>query len=184
MEIIPNRSAALEKLTNFVSEPYLLLHSKMVALALEAYAHKFQEDQDLWYVTGLLHDLDYQQYPDKHPAVSLTWFAEWGYDPRLIHAVAAHAMSQPRIEADSLLAKTLIAVDELAGLLYAYSLMRPQGFKGMEAKSAFKKFKDKAFAAKVDREEIKYGVTMMGIDLKEHISFLINVYQTSDLLGQ
>jgi putative nucleotidyltransferase with HDIG domain len=176
MEVIPTIKEAESKLIEYIKEPYLQLHSRMVAKAMRAYAAKYQEDEDLWYITGLLHDLDYEQYPEKHPELSLQWFGEWGYDHRLIHAVAAHAISTPRIKPESNLAKALIAIDELAGLLYAYSLMRPDGFKGMEAKSALKKFKDKAFAAKIDREEIKYGVEELGIDLKEHISNLINVY--------
>jgi len=176
MEIIPSVAEAEAKLVENIKEPYLQLHSRMVAKAMKAYASKFQEDENLWYITGLIHDLDYEQFPSEHPARSLEWFEQWGYDPRLIHAVAAHAISNPRVKPETNMAKALIAIDELAGLLYAYSLMRPDGFKGMEAKSAMKKFKDKAFAAKIDREEIKYGVTELGIDLKEHISNLITIY--------
>lgn len=176
MEIIPTPQEAETKLIEYIKEPYLQLHSRMVAKAMKAYAIKYNEDESLWYVTGLLHDLDYEQFPNEHPSRSLEWFSKWGYDHRLIHAVAAHAISMPRIKPESNMAKSLIAIDELAGLLYAYSLMRPDGFKGMEAKSALKKFKDKAFAAKIDREEIKYGVNELGIDLKEHISNLITIY--------
>lgn len=176
MEIIPTLAEAEAKLLEYIKEPYLQLHSRMVAKAMKAYALKYQEDEDLWYITGLLHDLDYEQFPDEHPLRSLEWFTEWGYDKKLIHAVAAHAISNPRIKPESIMAKALIAIDELAGLLYAYSLMRPNGFKGMEAKSAMKKFKDKAFAAKIDRQEIQYGVDELGIELKEHISNLITVY--------
>lgn len=176
MEIVPTVLEAEAKLLEYINEPYLQLHSRMVAKAMKAYALKYQEDENLWYITGLLHDLDYEQYPDAHPKRSLEWFTDWGYDPKLIHAVAAHAISEPRIKPESNMAKALIAIDELAGLLYAYSLMRPDGFKGMEAKSAMKKFKDKAFAAKIDREEIQYGVNELGIELKEHISNLISIY--------
>lgn len=174
MEVtLPTREAARILLNEYVKEPYQILHAEMVAKALEAYAKKYNEDQELWYITGLLHDLDYYQHPKEHPKKSLSWFSEWGYPEELIHAVAAHSPELPRITPNSMLAKALIASDELCGLIYAYSLMRPTGMDGMEAKSVLKKFKDKAFAAKIDRSEISHGVELMGIDLKEHIENLI-----------
>jgi predicted hydrolase (HD superfamily) len=173
---LPSRTQAEKLLTEHVKDKYLLLHSHMVAGGLEAYAKKGNTDPDLWYITGLLHDLDYGEFPDEHPKRSLVWFTEWQYPEELIHAVEAHGTYSPRIEPKSSLAKTLIAVDELAGLLYAYSLMRPTGFNGMDAKGALKRFKDKAFAAKISREEIQYGVDQLGIDLKEHMQFLIDIY--------
>jgi putative nucleotidyltransferase with HDIG domain len=172
--MLPTRAKALELLNEYVKDDYLIKHSLMVAKGLEAYSIKFNEDKDLWYITGLLHDIDYFQFPAEHPSKSLGWFKEWEFPQELIHAVAAHGISLPRIKPESNLAKALIAVDELQGLLYAYSLMRPTGFEGMEAKSALKKFKDKAFAAKIDRNEIQYGVNELGVDLKEHIQFLID----------
>lgn len=178
MEIIPTKKVAEALLKEHIKEDYLKLHSKMVAIVMEAYAKKFNEDSDMWYVTGLLHDLDYEKFPKEHPKKSIEWMKEWNYDERIIHAVRAHGTREPRTKPESTLAKALIAVDELCGLLYAYSLMRPTGFQGMEAKSVMKKFKDKAFAAKIDREEINYGVNEMGIDLKEHIDFMINVLNT------
>ena len=173
MEMIPTRQEANDRLNEYVRDPYLLLHSQMVAKCMEAYAKKYSEDIDLWYVTGLLHDLDYEQHPTEHPNMSTDLMQTWNYDKRIIHAVQAHGTHLPRIRPESLLAKALIATDELCGLLYAYSLMRPTGFEGMEANSAMKKFKDKAFAAKIDRDEIQYGVSEMGVDLKEHIQYLI-----------
>lgn len=167
---LPTREKALELLNEYVKEPYQVLHAKMVADALARYATIYNEDTELWYITGLLHDLDYFKHPDVHPAKSLEWFRDWGYPEELIHAVAAHGIDLPRIKPDTNLAKALIATDELCGLIYANSLMRPTGMVGMEAKSVMKKFKDKAFAAKIDREEIRYGVDLLGIDLKEHIA--------------
>jgi putative nucleotidyltransferase with HDIG domain len=170
---LPTREEAEKLLNEYVKDEYLIKHSNMVAKGMEAYAKKQNEDVELWFITGLLHDLDYYQFPLEHPTKSITWFKDWDFDSALIHAIAAHGISEPRVIPESNLAIYLIAVDELTGLLYAYSLMRPTGSDGMVAKSAMKKFKDKAFAAKIDREEILYGVGLLGIDLKEHMDFLI-----------
>lgn len=174
---LPSREEAEKLLKDYITDDYLIKHSHMVAKGLEAYANKLNENIELWYITGLLHDLDYYQFPTEHPAKSVEWFKTWDFDPILIHAISAHGNNEPRIIPDSLLAKYLIAVDELTGLLHAYSLMRPTGYFGMESKSAIKKFKDKAFAAKIDRNEIMYGVNLLGIDLKEHIDFLIGQFK-------
>lgn len=175
---LPTREQAHELLEQHVQEPYQRLHAQMVARAMERLATDYNDDADLWYITGLLHDLDYNEFPDAHPNESLKWFAEWKYPEQLIHAVAAHAQSSGRtdIHPKTQIDFALIACDELSGLLYAYSLMRPTGFDGMEAKSVVKKFKDKAFAAKIDRTEIMTGVEGLGLDLKEHIQKLIDVF--------
>lgn len=171
-----SRIQAEQLLDEHVKDDYQKLHAHMVANAMEAYADKFGEDKDLWYITGLLHDLDYFEYPSEHPGKSLDWFKKWDYPDELIHAVAAHGIFEPRIKPQSDLAKALIAVDELCGFLHAYSLMRPGGYEGMKASKAKKKFKDKAFAAKVSREEILYGVEELGVDFSEHVTFLIEVF--------
>ena len=175
---LPTRDEAHKLLEEHVKEDYQKLHAHMTARAMERYATEYGQNEDLWYITGLLHDLDYFEYPDEHPNESLKWFADWKYPKRMIHAIAAHAQSSGRtdVPAQTQLDFALIACDELSGLLYAYSLMRPTGFDGMEAKSVMKKFKDKAFAAKIDREEIKLGVEGLGADLKEHIQKLIDVF--------
>ncbi len=175
---LPTREEAMKLLEEHVKEPYQILHAKMAAAGMEEYAEKLGANKELWYITGLLHDLDYFKHPDAHPNESMKWFAEWKYPEELIHAVAAHAHSSGRTEIlpSSQLDFALIACDELSGLLYAYSLMRPTGFEGMEAKSVMKKFKDKAFAAKIDREEIMLGVEGLGLDLKEHMQTLIEVF--------
>lgn len=169
-------------LEEVVKDDYQKLHAKMVAEALRAYAGKFGEDEDLWYITGLLHDLDYYDYPDEHPQHELRWFKEWGFPKVMIQAVAAHAHKRTGEEPQSLLGSALIATDELSGFLYAYSLMRPTGFEGMKAKSVKKKFKDKAFAKKVDRDEIMYGVEKFGEDFSQHITFLIQIFGNMDEL--
>jgi len=173
---LPTREKNGEILREYVKDEYLIKHSYMVAKGLESYAVKYNENKDLWYITGLLHDLDYYQYPTRHPAKSLEWFNQWGYPEELIHAISAHGMTEPRVKPKTNLAKVLIAVDELTGLLYAYSLMRPTGFVGMEAKSVIKKLKDRAFAAKIDREEIIYGINEINVGLEEHINYLLKLY--------
>lgn len=165
-------------LASHVSDEYQLLHAKMVASAMKIYAEKLGEDVDLWYITGLLHDVDYEEYPEEHPLKSVKWFQEMDVPETLIHAVKAHGYDRTGVSPETKLAAALIAVDELSGFLYAYSLMRPGGFDGMKAPKVVKKLKDPAFAAKISRDSIEYGVERFGVDLSEHISFLVNVFSS------
>ena len=175
--MLPTREEALKLLEEHVKDDYQKLHVKMVAAALEMYAKEYGEDLGLWYITGILHDLDYFEFPDEHPMRSLGWFKEWNYPEELIHAVAAHNWKRSGVQPESKLAAALIATDELSGFLYAYSLMRPEHWEGMKPSSVQKKFKDKAFAAKIDREEIMFGVEKLGVDFSEHIQKLIEVFK-------
>jgi predicted hydrolase (HD superfamily) len=179
---LPSREEALKLLNEHVKDPYQILHANMIANGMEFYGEKYGEDKELWYITGLLHDIDYFEFPNVHPAESLKWFKEWGYPQEMIDAVEAHGMDLPRIAPTTKLGKALIAIDELAGLIYAYSLMRPTGFEGMEAKSILKKFKDKAFAAKISREEVQYGIDLLGEDFAEHVANLISVFQKMNIV--
>lgn len=179
---LPSHNEAVAMLEEHVTDKYQLLHARMVAEGLKAYARKFGENEDLWWITGLIHDVDYFEFPDEHPHRSLEWFAEKGYPEQLQHAVSAHAWKWTNVQPQTKLAAALIAIDELAGFLYAYSLMRPEGWNGMGVSSIKKKFKDKSFAAKIDREEIQFGITKLGVDFDEHVQFLIDVYQNMDEL--
>ncbi len=179
---LPSREEAEFLLNKHVKDDYQKLHAKMVASALEQYAGKFKANNELWFIAGLLHDLDYFEYPDEHPKKSLEWFKEKEYSEALMHAIAAHAYQRTGVEPKTKLAAALIATDELSGLLYAYSLMRPEGFKGMSAGSVKKKFKDKAFARTVDRNDVLYGIEKLGVDFDEHVNFLISVYSEIDEL--
>ncbi len=175
---LPTREEALNLLSEWVKEPYQILHSKMVAAAVESYAEKYGEDKDLWYISGLLHDLDYYKHPEEHPKVSLEFFKGKGYPEELIDAVAAHAWDRTGVEPKTKLAKALYASDEMSGLIYAYSLVRgADKFQGMEVKSVLKRFKELKFAAKINREEIRKGVELMGISLEDHVKNLIEVFQ-------
>lgn len=140
-----------------------------------AIAPDLHEDPLLWYVTGLLHDLDYQQHPDTHPGPSLQWFKEWGYPGSLIHAVEAHAYGYNgyTTQPETRLAAALVACDELTGLFYAYRKMNPVRYGDMKAASIRKKYKDPGFAAKIDRGIIQLGCDKLGIPLDEHIANLI-----------
>ena len=181
---LPTRQKARKLLEEYVQEPYQRLHAEMVGRAMETCAKEYGKNEDLWFITGLLHDLDYDKYPNEHPNESLKWFKKWGYPQELIDTVSAHAFGSnrtntpPKTQMDF----ALIACDELSGLLYAYSLMRPTGFDGMKAKSVKKKFKDKSFAAKIDRAEIMVGVDGLQIDLGEHMQKLIEVFGQMDEL--
>ena len=174
---LPSRKESLELLEKHVADDYQKLHAKMIAAALEMYAKEYGENPELWYITGLLHDLDYYEFPSEHPNQSLEWFTGWGYPEALTHAVAAHYWKKTGVQPATRLAAALIATDEMSGLLYAYSLMRPERWEGMKAGSANKKFKDKSFAAKVDREEILFGVEKLGVEFNDHVAFLISVFQ-------
>ena len=172
---ILSREEGYKLLYKHVKDDYQIKHSVMVASVLERYAEKFGEDKDLWFLTGLLHDLDYYEFPNEHPKIEIKWFEDMGLPEELIHAVKAHALSLTGEVPQTKLASCILATDELCGLVHAYSLMRPNKYEGMEASSVLKKFKDKTFASKIDREEIKKGVEYFGEDMKEHIDFVISV---------
>jgi predicted hydrolase (HD superfamily) len=172
---LPTKDEALQLLEQHVNDAYQRYHARMVATALEGYARRFQADPQLWFVTGLLHDLDFERHPDTHPRESLRWFAEWHYPEELIHAVEAHACGYngfstlPRTP----LAAALLASDELCGIFYAYRKLNPVGYGEMKASSIRKKVKEPAFAAKVDRATIFRGCEHLGVTVDDHIANLI-----------
>ncbi len=173
---LPSREEAEKLLTTYVKNPALLHHCHMVAKAMEAYAHILGEDTELWYQTGLLHDLDWEEYPDEHPNKAIAELLP-AYPQTLKDAIAAHAPGRTGKEPISQLEKYLFACDELSGLMHAASLMRPNGFADMEAKSVKKKLKDKAFAANVSREDIEHGMQLINKQADDHITFLITVFK-------
>lgn len=154
----------------------------MVAIAMEGYAPQFQGDPDLWFISGLLHDIDFEQHPETHPAQSLRWFAEWGYPEDLIHAVEAHAYGYhgfntlPRTK----LAAALLACDEISGIFYAYRKLNPVPYGQMKASSIKKKIKEPAFAAKIDRATIYTGCEHLGVSVDDHVVNLIRFFAQLD----
>lgn len=175
---LPSRAEAQTLLEQHVKDDYQRYHAQMVALAMQGYSKIFNEDVDLWYLTGFLHDLDFEEYPDTHPAESLKWFAEWDYPKDFIHAVEAHAFGYNGFETlpETKLAAALMACDEISGIFYAYRKINPIPYGEMKAKSILKRLKTKSFAAKIDRETIFRGCEKLGVELNEHIANLIQFF--------
>jgi putative nucleotidyltransferase with HDIG domain len=147
-----------------------------VETAVRAYARKFGEDEEKWGLVGLLHDFDYERWPDppQHPLEGAKILAAQGYPEEIIYAIKSHADYLPDCPRVSRLDKTLYACDELAGFVTACAMVRPEGIRGMEAKSVKKKLKAKGFAAAVNRDDITRGAADLGVDLDEHIQFVID----------
>lgn len=142
---------------------------------MRAYARRFDEDEELWGLTGLLHDLDYERYPDLdtgHPRYALRELEARGYPAELIRAVASHADFLD-VSRDSRMEKTLYAVDELSGFILAVAYVRPDGLSGMTPKSVKKKLRQPSFAAAVDRDAMRAGAEDLGVDFDEHLAFVI-----------
>jgi putative nucleotidyltransferase with HDIG domain len=175
----PTRDEAWRLFCEWTESDSLRRHVLGVEAAMRAYAARYDEDEELWAATGILHDLDYERHPDLetgHPRVALALFEEKGYPPELIDAVAGHApyLGVPR---ETRIAKTLYAVDELTGFIAAVSLVRPTGIEGLAPKSVKKKMKQPSFAAAVDREELRRGAQELGEDFDEHVAFVIAAMQ-------
>jgi len=171
----PTRQEAWELVEEWVASDSLRKHLLGVEAAMVAYAGTWDEDEEMYAVTGLLHDLDYDRYPDLgtgHPRHALKLFEEKGYPQELIDAVAGHAifLGVPR---ETKLAKTLFAVDELSGFISACALVRPTGIHGLAPKSVKKKLKQPSFAAGGNREEVQQGAEELGVDFDEHVAFAI-----------
>jgi len=180
------REEAWELLTEYTKKEGLIKHALAVEALMRAYAKKFNEDEETWGVVGLLHDFDYEKYPslEDHPMKGQEILKEKGLPEDLRKAILAHAphTGEPR---DNLMKKTLFAVDELAGFITAVALVRPsKKVADVKVKSVRKKFKDKAFAASVNREDIKTGIEELGIDEAEHIQLCIDAMAgIADQLG-
>lgn len=151
----------------------------MVAEAMAAYARELSQDEELWYQTGLLHDLDWEMYPDEHPNKALTEILT-EYPQEMLDAIAAHAPDRTGRHPSSMLDTYLFACDEVSGFMHAVSLMRPNGFAGMKYKSVKKKLKDKSFAAAVSRDDITEGIELINTSAEEHITFLITVFNAME----
>jgi len=167
------KDKALEILKEFTKTESLIKHAYAVAASMKFYAEKNGEDIEKWEATGLLHDFDYEMFPDNHPQKGEEILKEKEVEPDIIRAIQGHA-DYTGVSRDTLMEKTLFAVDELSGFVMAVAYVRPEKVKGMKVKSVKKKLKDKGFAAKVSREDIYKGVTELGIDLDEHIQNVID----------
>ena len=170
----PTRAQAWETLTRYTRSDALRRHALAVEAAVGAYARRFGEDEELWRVAALLHDFDYEIHPtlDKHPQDGAPILREEGYPDEVVAAVLSHAehLGLPR---DTPLKRTLFACDELAGFVHACGLVRPDGIETLEPKSVRKKLKQPSFAAGVNRDDVYKGAEQLGVDLDEHIRFVI-----------
>jgi putative nucleotidyltransferase with HDIG domain len=182
----PSRDEAWELFCEWTQSDSLRKHALGVEAAMRAYARELGEDEELWAVAGIVHDLDYERHPDLdtgHPRIALEELRKRGYPDEVIDAVAGHAefLDVPR---ETPMAKTLFAVDELSGFIAACALVRPTGIEGMKPKSVRKKLKQPSFAAKVDRGQIQRGIEELGVDESEHIQFVIDAMtERADELG-
>jgi len=172
---MPNREDALELLKQYNSNPALVQHGQQVEACMRYFAAKAGEDVDLWGIVGLLHDLDYGQYPEEHCTKAAEIMAEAGYSEEIIRAMMSHAWGIcTDVEPLSAMEKTLYAVDELSGLVNACVLVRPsRSIMDLGLKSVKKKFQTKSFAAGVDRETVRKGADMLGMGLDELMTEVI-----------
>ncbi len=168
-----DRAEARILLESMTQSQSLLRHMRTIELVMEAYAKKLGENENEWAIAGLLHDADYEAYPEQHPSVIVEKLNSMGED-KIAHAISAH-YTKWNVPYENMLDKALLACDELTGFIVACSQVRPEGVATLEPKSVIKKLKDKNFAAKVERDEVYKGVELMGVDLKEHIAFIIQV---------
>jgi putative nucleotidyltransferase with HDIG domain len=170
-----SRDEAWDLVTEWIESESLRRHVLSVEAAMRAYARKNGEDEELWALTGLLHDLDYERYPELdtgHPRYAMKELEARDYPPELVRAVASHA-DFLGVSRDSAMEKTLYAVDELTGFIAAVAYVRPEGIRGMTPKSVKKKLKTPAFAAAVNREELHEAAEDLGVDFDDHLAFVI-----------
>ena len=182
---VPSREETLAIMHEFTASDSLRKHMLSVEAGMRGYAEKFGEDPDRWGITGLIHDFDYERYPnnahsptEEHPAEGVRILRGKGFPEDILEAILGHA-NYSGVPRESKMAKTLYAVDELTGLITATALVRPsKSVMEVEARSVRKKMKDKAFARGVNRDDVIEGAADLGVDLDEHIDFVIRAMQS------
>jgi putative nucleotidyltransferase with HDIG domain len=177
-----NRQGAWELVTSYTTQPHLIRHMLAVEAAMRKYAEHFGGDPDIWGLVGLVHDFDYEQNPDisveGHPLVGAKILGERGADEAVIRAVLSHASEVSGIYPESLMERTLVAVDELTGFLVAVALVRPsKSILDVKVKSVRKKWKTKEFAAAVNRKEIEEAAEKIDMPLDDHIQMVLEAMQ-------
>jgi putative nucleotidyltransferase with HDIG domain len=179
-----DRIFCFKLLKDYTSNNSLLKHALAVEACVRAYANKFGEDEEYWGNVALLHDFDYERYPQEHPFKGAEILKSFNFSEDFIKSILSHA-DYTGIKRESLLQKVLFACDELAGFITAVSYVRPnKSLVEVEVKSVLKKLKDKAFAKNVNREDIINGAKELGIDLNEHINFCLEAMKSKkDLIG-
>jgi putative nucleotidyltransferase with HDIG domain len=179
---MPDRQDAWDLVCEYTQNINLRRHMLAVEAGMRAYARRFGEDEELWGLVGLIHDFDYERYPDVatdgHPNTGAPILRERGYDEMVVRAVLSHATEVTGVERQTRMEHALYAVDELTGLITAVALVRPsKDIRDVKVKSVKKKWKDKAFAAGVHREDIEAGAAALGIDLWEHVGVVLAAMQ-------
>lgn len=170
-----DRESAWALLTEWTEKDHLLKHALAVEAAMRAYARRFGEDEELWGVTGLVHDMDYERHPtmEEHPYVGVKALEEAGYPEEVRQAVLGHA-PYTGVPRETLMAKALFAVDELTGFIVAVALVRPsRSILDVKVSSVTKKFKDRSFAAPVSREDIQQGAADLGLEVADHVGVVL-----------
>lgn len=173
-----DRQASYDLMCEFTASDSLRRHMLAVEFAMAAYARKLGEDENKWSIVGLLHDFDYERWPEvpDHPMQGSRILQEKGYPDDVVYAIKSH-VDQVQVPRLSTMDKALYACDELCGFITAVAYVRPDGIHGMKAKSVRKKMKQKSFAAAVNREDIVNGAEDFGVELNEHIQFVIEALQ-------
>lgn len=177
-----NRQEAWGIVCEYTESPQLRRHMQAVEAAMRAYARHFGEDEEKWGLVGLLHDFDYERYPDVaengHPNTGAPILRERGVDKEIVQAILSHATEVTGVERQSKMEHALYAVDELTGLIVAVALVRPsKDIRDVKVKSVRKKWKAKAFAPGVNREEIEAGAAALGVELSDHIRIVLEAMQ-------
>jgi putative nucleotidyltransferase with HDIG domain len=172
------REQALEILKTHVKQENLLQHCYSVEAGMRAYARKYGEDEEVWGIAGLLHDIDYEEFPETHPnAKTREWLSAYDIPEEVIYAIESHGFDIEHYPRKSLIDKALHAVDSISGIIIAAALVRPDKLNGMEANSVKKKIKDKSFAAKMDRSRMTLGCEELGVEMTDHITLMIEALQ-------
>jgi len=176
-----SREESKALLAEYVKSPSLLNHCNMVAFAMESYAKSLglpQEEIETWWTAGLLHDLDWEMFPDLHPGKAVSEILpKLGYQNQVLEAIKAHAPDRTGKVPEADIERYLFACDEICGFINAVSLIRPTKFAGMEVKSITKRLKEPRFAANVSREDITKGAELINKPLEDHISFLLSAFE-------
>ncbi len=180
--MLPTREEAWELLNEYTENPNLIKHALAVEAGMRAYARRFGEDEEKWAVVGLIHDFEYERYPEVgpggHPFKGAEILRDLDWPEELIRGVQAHAPAITGVQPETKMEKAIYAVDELTGLIVAVALVRPsKSIHDVKVRSVKKKWKDKSFAAGVNREDIEEGAEMLGVPLSEHIGMVLESMQ-------
>jgi putative nucleotidyltransferase with HDIG domain len=179
--MIPEREKSVDLLHKWIESESLRQHCNMVAMSMEAYARQLEksdEEIEKWWAAGLLHDLDWEKYPNEHPRKAVEEILPpLGYSAEILEAIKSHAPERTGKNPAAEIERYLFACDEISGFINAVALMRPNKFSDMKVKSVRKKLKDKRFAENVPREDIRKGSELIEKELSEHIEFMIGVFK-------